>query len=269
MKKMKEITLNTNDNITVVLDLLNQYANTITLHPNFIYRGQSNESWGLVPSLTRIALQRGLSRTETIQLEKECVNKFILHAKDLLPIQQTLPIVNGMNYDLLPWLITMQHYSAPTRKLDWTTSPLLALYFCCSSLSENDGAVWIANFSEVMAYNEQLLHPSTLNDFNKLVDKPTSPNAVVLTLAVVGNERIAAQQGRFSVCLNPLEDHKDYMDPNDSMTKIIVPSQIKRHIMEELYKMNISSRTLFPGIDGLGRSMNEYCNLWDRTSIIT
>ncbi len=39
--------------------------------------------------------------------------------------------------------------------------------------------------------------------------------------------------------------------------------------MKDLHQMNITAKTLFPGIDGLGKSINEYCHLWDETSIIS
>jgi hypothetical protein len=41
---------------------------------------------------------------------------------------------------------------------------------------------------------------------------------------------------------------------------------MKSEIMGELYQMNITAKTLYPGIDGLGKSTYEYCNLWDRNS---
>ena len=97
---------------------------------------------------------------------------------------------------------------------------------------------------------------------------PDSQDIVVLTMAYNSNERIEAQQGRFSVSTNPLVNHETQLNEHDSLSKIEIPKELKPDILKELNQMNITSKTLFPGIDGLGKSIYEYCNLWDKDSVI-
>lgn len=68
--------------------------------------------------------------------------------------------------DYANWLTIMQHYGLPTRLLDWSRSPLVALYFAVSDKSndENDACVW-------------MLTPDELNASEKL-EKPTKIDGV-------------------------------------------------------------------------------------------
>lgn len=56
----------------------------------------------------------------------------------------TVPLTNNANSaDDWYWYFLMQHYGCPTRLLDWTTSPLVALYFAVRNPNELDAAVWV------------------------------------------------------------------------------------------------------------------------------
>ena len=42
------------------------------------------------------------------------------------------------------------------------------------------------------------------------------------------------------------------------LAKIVIPFECKHRIMEELDLLNISSKAVFPGLDGIGRYINKY-----------
>lgn len=74
------------------------------------YRGQANKEWDLIPRLYR----ENLFNQERALLE------------ELMRIAPQE--FNGLNN--FSKLVKMQHYGLPTRLLDMTTNPLVALFFC-------------------------------------------------------------------------------------------------------------------------------------------
>jgi len=256
-----------------LVDVLAGFTNLQTLHPQNLFRGQGSTNWTLEPSFTRIVKKRGLNRHQALQLEREAVNKFSISGSKLLPLEYTIDLTlsrfksqDGAGLDFMGWFVVMQHYGAPTRTLDWTCSPWAALYFACCEQDGVDGALWIADFDKIMKYAEILM--PTLNDFGATMIKQDAPDVLVVIMTYNTNQRIEAQQGRFSICTNPLLDHQSLLEEANSLKKIEIPKELKHSIMIELAQMNISAKTLFPGIDGLGRSVKEYCNLWDTSSVI-
>jgi hypothetical protein len=99
------------------------------------FRGVSDASYLLTPSLYRHASKDDPAAMHTI--EKEIYNTFAqrgtyLVGKDLLNTPELI--------------FLLQHYRVPTRLLDWSENPFIALYFALLNLSsERDCAVWILN----------------------------------------------------------------------------------------------------------------------------
>ena len=93
------------------------------------WRGQSDYSWGLIPSLHR----KGFKSKES-----NINNRFRMMAK---PRHANCPTSN----DVFSRLFLMQHYRLPTRLLDWSESPLVALYFATEADSNDytDAAIWV------------------------------------------------------------------------------------------------------------------------------
>lgn len=51
------------------------------------------------------------------------------------------------------WLSVAQHYGLPTRLLDWTYSPYIALHFCTANIEryQLDGVIWAINYQQAHA----------------------------------------------------------------------------------------------------------------------
>lgn len=105
------------------------------------YRGQSNYSWNITPSLARNLSIKNIDNL--IQIEKKLLNMFV---KTLSCSNLENLIPKPCNYDL-GWVysITAQHYGLPTRLIDFSHDIYSAIEFIVNDLnnSQHDGVLII------------------------------------------------------------------------------------------------------------------------------
>ena len=171
----------------------------------------------------------------------------------------------------MAWWIMMQHHHAPTRLLDWTRSPFVAAYFAVVDERETDGVIWVVERRCLDAQG-----PKTVNGFDKWLDEPQGkgPPSLFSVEAEMRTERMIAQQTVMTVADQTGADHGEIVmrspvppvvDGVCMRATIRIPAASKPAFLAGLQRMNISARTLFPGIDGLGRSLAEFVSLAGRS----
>lgn len=229
---------------------------------SYLCRGQPDASHDLRPSLVRL-LSGELDRAKALEAEKRAVEMFKAEAHLHLP-QSWLPAPLP-EPALAEWWALMQHYSAPTRLLDWTASLYAAAYFAVSARWDCDGAVYLFQGNAFLTGTNERYGEQTTFINSDFLGAAASSRLTVWT-PTRKTDRMVAQQGSFTVALDVLADHGNAIDdilaPLQAKhaakilyLRLVIPAKLKPEFMLQLRQMNIASHSLFPGPDGLGRSV--------------
>lgn len=228
---------------------------------SFVYRGLSDVDHTLKTSLTRLG-------GSFEALEGHLLRNFRKYARKDRITQEMNTIWN--------LLALAQHYGLPTRLLDWTYSPYVALHFSTSELSlfDTDGVIWCVNYvktneflphrlryilseegSNIFTAEMLQLACTTIKEFDTL----QKSEFVVFLEPPSLDERIINQYALFSLMSNPnaLLDEWLISHP-DLFFRIIIPATLKWEIRDKLDQANITERVLFPGLDGLSKWLRRH-----------
>lgn len=144
---------------------------------SWIFRGQADALWPLVPSAGRPSVYG--SRYDA-RRERQLFEDF----------SRDLPRWERHVHTPMERLAFGQHHGLPTRLLDWSTNPLVAAWFAASSGAATDGEIIMMRI---------LWRRSVVDDhvgFDPFVASSATPVLVRVPATV---SRITAQQGLFSV----------------------------------------------------------------------
>jgi hypothetical protein len=247
------------------------------------FRGHEKWHWRL-----ETALERACLRTVTLPGDPPIIGEMLMDPdgleRDLLLRFQRRAHQYIQNppddADVLDWLAFMQHHGVPTRLMDWTLSPYVALYFALeNSRPDTDCAVWAIDTYWLREKATETLRvadprfPTTMqvrafNQYlNGILFSGHNPNVVVVADPIKMNERAAAQQGMFLYDLS----HTGAFDipllqmlvlptppPLPVIWKFRISTAERVHFLRELNWMNINGASLFPGLDGFARSLRLY-----------
>lgn len=224
----------------------------------FAYRGVSVSSYSMINSLARLGKPYPLMEQNLLKQFKKYAHKHIVERDTEWH-----------------WLSIAQHHGLPTRLLDWTYSPFVALHFATEDLLKynEDGAVWKVDFSEA----HELLQAQDTDSLDKLGARIFSVDALANTIKDLSaldsrsaknyeiavffeppaiDDRIVNQFAYFSAISNPFLSFDDWLNLKHvkgkvSAVKIVIPKSLKWEIRDKLDQSNINERVLMTGLDGL------------------
>ena len=235
----------------------------------FAFRGMASADRDLSSGLIRLAA----GRPDVGRLEAALLRNFRKYAWTQATLTEST----------WHWLALAQHRGLPTRLLDWTYSPLVALHFVTldPATYDRDGVVWCINF---VAANQLL--PRRLR---RALEEEQSDTFTVEMLDRVGglrefdalsrtpfvvfveppslDARILIQFALFSLMSSPTAQIEDWLRSHPELIRRVrVPARLKWEVRDKLDQANINERTLLPGLDGLSQWLARYYRLAGTTA---
>lgn len=227
---------------------------------NFVYRGVADSGWGLDTSLKRLG-------PAYVDVEKPLLRNFAKYAQP------------GEVPSAKRWfqLAVAQHHGLPTRLMDWSVSPKVAVHFATAEEEhyDKDGAIWCADVVKAMDYLPK-----------EFADKLDEESAFIFSIDMLQDVAPTlsefdafAKAGAFAVFFEPPSldarivnqgaimsvmpgvklELQDFLDAAPNLyRRFIIPKELKWEIRDKLDQDNVTERMLFPGLDGLSRWLKRY-----------
>jgi len=236
------------------------------------FRGSGRYSYALSPSLFR---HPSITDTdELINLEGKILERFR---------QRCIPYMSQRMTENWEYLFLMQHFGVPTRLLDWTENPYMALFFALTTANLgvrhgvekylDNAAVWVldplhwnnkalSNYTyrgaiDILTYNDD-----KLKAYTPLIELGAMKEEPVAMFGTHNSPRIVAQRGVFTIFGRNIESmNSRYVTqeyPQDCLIKLKIPANKIKDLLDSIIAIGITDSVVFPDLDGLARETKRF-----------
>jgi hypothetical protein len=242
----------------------------------WLYRGQRIAAWDLQTSIERGCDRQSVPAARRTEVETELFREF---RRAYHQYARHVPQSNA----ILEWLSLMQHHGAPSRLLDFTYSIYVAAYFALEA-ADGDCAVWAVNAPWAQRQSIEAMKRAQKPGAARLEALITEGDEPIIQGLFFGapfvraacplnpfrlNERLRIQKGAFLV---PGDISVSFMENLEALAahdnaanvvRLVIPAKLRGQALRQLFQMNISRTSLFPGLDGYARSLGIYHPVFD------
>jgi hypothetical protein len=255
--------------------LLKEYQANKDRWDGWLFRGQIMEKGDKESPSVRTSLERSIERFEVFLKEARG-----LEYKLLRDFKRRCHLVSSYipaEDNKMEWLALFRHFGGPSRLSDWTYSFWAAVYFALDRADvvkdekdicevwALDGRDWIKRAGKRFTRLEdaRTLYDSNSREESKALFKIKKPGIWIMNSFRL-NDRLSIQQGAFLVPLDVTRSFMDNllaqapkrMDANHlAIYRIALNIDQLKECLKELHRMNLTRATLYPGLEGLARSM--------------
>jgi hypothetical protein len=225
--------------------------------PTLVFRGLARASYTNTSSLARLS-------GDYAQLERHLMRNFRKYAHREAP--------GPTQWD---WMALGQHHGLPTRLLDWTFSPLVALHFATASWPDDEAILWAVDCEGAhellpetlraqleeegsLVFTTEMLarHAHDLDSFDALSEE--EPFVLFFEPPSL-DERIVNQAAVLSAISDATCHMETWLDGQPELWRAWrIPPELKAEARERLDQAHVNERLLLPGLDGLAAWLRRY-----------